>query len=202
MRRALWVGDGPSQGQAGPAVAHFPPGRPEAAAGAAAAPHPRPQLCPTSPARVYCPWRGPRLRFLPPPLSGKPTGWVRPEPLRPSPPPGCGGALQRPPLVGGRVRPLLMLQRAGRGVHIRAPQLPPEGGRTRPREFPLPKSGCGASPQSPIRGGASLSARNSTGGPHPRSPAPFLQAALFREGCVSNLLPLPGPECRPSVRGA
>lgn len=125
---------------------------------------------------------------------------MRPEPLRPPPPPGCGSAFQGPPLVGGRVRPLPPLQSAEGGVPIQAPQVPRERGKRVLGSSP-PQMGDqhGLPAKSPSGRGLFKRPKFSGRPPPPRFPAPFQKAELFQEGCTSVLPLLTGPESIPAL---
>lgn len=78
------------------------------------------------PGPVYSPWRGPRPRFLPPPLPGKRRGWVRLEPPVPRHPQAVGVRFKARPWWGAGCA-LYRRSNAPVGVHIGAPQVPRGG---------------------------------------------------------------------------
>lgn len=131
VRRALWGGGGgPGQDPTGQTSTSSPPQRPQGGGrrSCSAPPHP----CPTSRARVYSSWRGPRPRFLPPPLPASRGGWVRPLVLRH--PQAVGVRLKARPWWGAGCA-LYRASKAPGGVHSERP-VASGGRRTCPRETP------------------------------------------------------------------
>lgn len=167
-----WLGLDPPRGPAGRE-------RPRSCSAPPPAPLPGPVFT--------APGAAPTRASCPPPLPGEAEGVGAPGA---APTPATSkqwGCVLRPALDGGQGAPSTAPPKRREGVHIR-------GGWIRTLGSPLPKlGGSESSQQSPLGGGVSRRPKSS-GGTHPRFPAPFLGDALFWEGCASDRPPPTGPQ--------